>query len=148
MPSDSGETKEVILDFSIGERTILYKTKDKYYDKVPVVLSDNKRRIISYPHPKDVFYKGKLATPTRLINGYLLDNRGIGKNTAFLQFTYEHYAQLETAPELKDMENMIIDKDPIIELCDCGNRNQFKDEVEELNQLIKHNQLDKCKRMK
>lgn len=146
--SNNEKPKEVKIEFSKGEPTIVYKTKEAYYDKVPILLSDDKRRIISYPHPKDIFYKGELAIPTKLNKGYLLDNRGIGKNTAFLNISYKDYAQLDAAPKLADMEKMIINKDPIIELCDCGNRNQFKNEAQELNQLIDSNQLNKCNRIK
>lgn len=140
--------KETELDFSAGEPTIVYKTKRDYYTKVPVVLSEDKRKIISYPHPKDIYYKEKLAVPIKLSNGYLLDNRGIRENTAFLNINYEEYAKLTSAPKLAEMEKMIIDKDPISEICNCGNRDQFENEVDELNNLINTNQLNKCKRIK
>jgi hypothetical protein len=146
--SSKGHFNEAVLDFSSGPPTILYKTNDVYHDKIPVLLSEDKKIIINYPHPKDVFFNGNLAMPSKLVKGYFLDNRGIGKNSAFLSLTYKDYAQLESAPELSEMEKMIVDKDPIIELYDCGNRNQFKDEIQELNQLIEGNKLGKCKRIK
>jgi hypothetical protein len=146
--AEKKEPKEITLDFSAGPRTVLYKTKEEYYDKIPVTLSDDKRTIIAYPHPKDIYYKGELALPIRLEKGYLLDNRGIVKNTAFINMTYEAYAKLASAPKLADLEKLILHKDPIIEMCDCGNRYQFKNEIDELNYLITTNQLIKCKKIK
>ena len=70
------------MDFS-GPPTTLYKTKADYNNKVPVTLSEDKTKIVSYPSPKDVFYNGNFAYPTPLAQGYLLDNRGIGKNVAY-----------------------------------------------------------------
>jgi hypothetical protein len=145
---EKGKTKEITLDFSAGAPTIIYKTKEEYNNKVPITLSEDKRKIVGYPHPKDIYQNGKLAIPTKLNNGYLLDNRGVGKNTAFLNITYEEYAKLTSAPKLTEMERMILEKDPIIELCDCGNRNQFKNEIDEINSLIATNQLGKCKKIK
>jgi len=140
--------KEIELDFSESQPTIVYKTKADYNNNVPVVLSEDKRRIISYPHPKDVYYNGELSVPIELSKGYLLDNRGIRENTVFLKMSYEEYANLSGPPKIADMEKMIIDKDPFSEICNCGNRAQFENEVDELNKLIETNQLGKCKRIK
>lgn len=145
---EKNKVQETILDFSAGAPTMVYKTKKEYDDKVAITLSDDKKKIIGYPHPKDVLSNGKLATPTKLSNGYLLDNRGLSKNVAFLKVTYEDYSKLSSAPQIVEMEQMIIDKDPLTELCDCGNRNQFKNEIDELNTLITTNQLNKCKKIK
>lgn len=147
-PTNKEKSEEISLDFSQGEPTIVYKTKKDYFDKVPIILSEDKKKIVGYPHPKDIFYKGGLAIPIKLSNGYLLDNRGIRENTAFLNINYEEYSKLTSAPKLDEMEKMIIDKDPISEICNCGNRDQFENKVDELNNLIESNKLNKCKRIK
>ena len=36
---------------------------------------------------------------------------------------------------------MIIDKDPILEICDCGNKKAFNNLTEQLNTLILKNKL-------
>jgi hypothetical protein len=133
------------LDFS-NPITYVYKTKADYSKNVPVLLSDDKKIIVSYPAPTDVYYNGNLAYPNNLPKNYLLDNRGIGLNVAFLKMTYDEYSQLKAVPSLKELYDQIIDKDPLTELCNCGNRNQFND-IEVLNQLVKKN-LSKCKRLK
>lgn len=135
------------IDYTAGPTTYIYKTKADYNDKVPVLLSDDKTKIISYPHPKDVFYKGKLANPTQLEGGYLLDNRGISKNVAFLKITYKDFSMLEKAMSVDELYELILDDNPLSELYNCGNRNQYTNEVAELNGIISGKQLDKCKKV-
>lgn len=145
---DMSAKKEIVnIDYSAGPTTFIYKTKGDYYNNVPVILSDDKTVIVSYPHPKDVYYKGELAYPVQLEDGYLLDNRGISVNVAFLNMTYEVYSKLEKTPAVDSLFVMIIDNNPLIELYDCGNRYQYKDEVVELNKMIKKKQLVKCKKV-
>ena len=136
-------------DFSPGPHALVYKTKGDYDNLVPVVLSDDKKTIISYPHPNDLRTNGVLAVPTLLKNNYRLDNRGIGKNVAFLKLTYEEYSKLDSAPALNKMYELIIDQDPLSELYDCGNKLKYKDIVTELNVAIEDGSLGKkCKKIK
>jgi hypothetical protein len=129
--------------------TLVYKTRSNYNNLVPVLLSDDKTEIISYPHPTDLKVGDALALPTSLIDGYLLDNRGIGSNVAFLKMTYEEYSKLDSAPTLKELYDLIIDKDPLTELCNCGNRTVFKEEISELNKIIKAEKLKTmCRQIK
>jgi hypothetical protein len=62
---------------------------------------------------------------------------------------YEEYSALPAPPSLKELENLILDKDPLVELWDCGSITEFKDLPGQLNTLIKRNKLHKtCKRIK
>ena len=140
------DLKQKDIDYS-GPATIVYKTKGDYFDKVPVTLSDDKTKIIAYPAPTDIFYKGKFALPTKLSNGYLLDNRGISKNVAFLNISYEEYSKRKEVPLLNEMMEMILDKNPLTEMYNCGNRYTYKDEVTELNEIIANGQLVKFRRI-
>ena len=135
------------IDFSVSPAVIIYKTKGDYFDKVPVILNDGKNAIIAYPGPKDVFYNGILALPTKLKDGYLLDNRGINKNVVFINFTYEEYSKLKEAPLISDMLKMIIDKNPITEMYNCGSRYQYKEIVNDLNKIIDTKQLNRFKKI-
>lgn len=129
--------------------TLVYKTKANYNNLVPVLLSDDKTEIISYPHPSDLKVGNVLALPTLLKNGYLLDNRGIGINVAFLKLTYEEYSKLENVPSLKELYELIIDKEPLVELCNCGNSKAFTDKKEQLNKVISSKKLRAtCKTIK
>lgn len=132
----------------VGPAVIVYKTKEDYYDKVPVTLSEDKTMIISFPDKKDLLYKGELALPTRLHDGYLLDNRGINKNVAFLNITYESYQKLDLLPPVELIYQMILDKDPIEEMYNCGIRGEYHDIVTELNEIIDKNKLKKYKKLK
>ena len=120
---------------------IIYKTKADYSMYVPVTLSDDKSRIVSYPGPRDVFYQGKLATPTHLADGFLLDNRGISLNSVFIKITYEDYAKLPQAPSTDEMYNLIIDKNPFTEMYDLGPRHNFADD-KAIDKAIRHHLKD------
>jgi hypothetical protein len=115
---------------------IVYKTSKDYSRNVPVMMNEDKTQIVSYPHPNDIYFNGSLAYPTPLEKGYLLDNRGIGLNVAFLDFTYEQYAAFKDVPERSMLLGHIIDKNPLSELWNCGTQSQEKDEPAELNSLI------------
>lgn len=136
-------------NFSPGPPAIVYKTKKDYSKNIPVILSDDKLEIVSYPHPNDVKTVDGFQYPTQLKNGYLLDNRGININVAFLKLTYEEYTKMPVVPSLKELYGMIIEKNPILEMYNCGNKKSFKNIVQELNSLIKNKQLKtECKVLK
>lgn len=127
---------EFVPEYAPGPQALVYKTNGDYYNLVPVLLSDDKTEIVSYPHPKDLIVGADYLLPTLLDNGYLLDNRGIGKNVAFLKLTYQEYSELENPPTLPELYDYIIDKNPLTELCDCGNKTAFTDIDKQLNDLI------------
>ena len=131
-----------------GAPTVVYKTKADYSKQVPVMLSADKSSIVAYPSLKDIYYKNQLAYPSVLKNGYLLDNRGVGANTAFLKLTYEDYAKLNTVPPLTELYNFILDKDPFTEMYSLGDRSRFKDEVTEINKIIAKGGLKKFTKIK
>ena len=127
---------------------IIYKTKADYNKNVPVMLSADKSKIISYPDIKDIYYSGSLAYPTRLADGFLLDNRGIGPNVAFLNITYEAYRNLSKTPTVDELMKLILDKDPITVMFQCGYRSRYTDIEKELNEMISSGNLKNCKRLK
>jgi hypothetical protein len=136
-------------DFMAGVPTMVYKTKADYRNLVPVLLSDDRSEIISYPHPSDVKIGDNYVVPTLLKDGYLLDNRGVGEQVAFLKYTYQEYANLAEVPSLKDLYASIVDKDPLLELCNCGNMKSIENKEQQLNKLIEQKQLRKiCKVIK
>ena len=139
---------EFTPQFVPGPPALVYKTSEDYNNLVPVILSDDKTEIVSYPAPTDVTTGNGYQTPTVLNGGYLLDNRGIGKNVAFLKLTYEEYSKLPYPPEPKELYELIIDTDPLTELCNCGNKSAFRDITKQLNEMIETNTLKtKCKQI-
>ena len=124
-------------------KVFIYKMKKDYSQNVPVLLSPDKKTIVSYPHPRDLYTNGKLAVPTKLNDGYWLDNRGINENVAFLSYTYEEYAALSEVPSVSELYKKIVDKNPVTELWDCGRRHQFQDIVSDLNEAIANGELAK-----
>jgi hypothetical protein len=113
------------------------------------MLSADKKSIVSYPGPKDLKRGGEYALPVQLHKGYLLDQRGISKNVAFLKMTYEDYSKLPSAPAMADMMKLILDADPLTSLCDCGLQSKYPKPVQEINNLIDKKKLTKvCKLIK
>lgn len=127
---------------------LVYKTTNDYFNNVPILLSADKSKIISYPHPTDIKKGDKFATPTKLKNGYLLDNRGIGLNVAFLKLTYEEYSKLTELLSIDEMKLLIIDDNPLVELYECGYKSNFNDLENDLNKVIEKGKLDKFRQLK
>ena len=136
-------SREKLLEQSlISEPPVLvYKTKRNYNNLVPILLSDDGKTIISYPHPKDLIVGSGYPLPTILNDGYLIDNRGIGRNVAFLNITYEEYSKLENVPSIEELYKLIIDKEPLLELCNCGTKTNFTNIEKEINELIDNKKL-------
>jgi hypothetical protein len=144
------ETKnnEVTIKAKTGPKAIIYKTKADYYYNVPVTLTEDKSAITSYPGIKDIYYKGELAYPTKLNGGYLLDNRGIDENVAFMKYTYEQYSKLDKTPISVELFTNILDKDPLAEMYYCGSKFDFKDLINELNETIDNDNLSSFQKLK
>lgn len=114
----------------------IYKMKGDYADRVPVLMDKAKTRIVSYPHPRDLKVGDSLRLPTPLSGGYWLDNKGITPDVAFLDYTYEEYSRLPSAPTMDELMAHILDKNPLTEIRACGRRADYKDIVKELNEMI------------
>ena len=131
-----------------GTPTVVYKTKADYSQFVPVTLSADKSQIVAYPIAKDLYYNSKLAKPIQLKNGYWLDNRGINPNSAFLDITYEEYLKNDDIMPLAELYKHITNKDPFTEIYNLGDRSRFKNEVDEINDIITKGGLKKFTRIK
>lgn len=132
---------DVMPVFEPGPHVMVYRTKADLREHVPVLMSADGKDIVSYPHPSDLSAGGELRVPTPLEKGYLLDNRGINQHVAFLKLTYGEYAKLQQAPSLAEMQQMIVAREPLTELCDCGLRSAFTDIEAQLNRLIASGKL-------
>jgi len=131
-----------------GPPVIVYKTREYYDDRVPVILSSDRKEVISYPAPSDIFYKGELALPYNLGGGYLLDRRGINEFVAFLEMTYEEYSNLKEAPSAEALYKLIKDKDPIVEMWHCGSAYNYRDLEKDIIQKTEGGKFEGCTRLK
>jgi hypothetical protein len=129
MPEQSigGETPQVVV----------YKTISDFSNYVPVIMNPEKNRILSYPAPTDLVNDGKIIRPIVLKQGYLLDQRGINENVAYLKITLEEYVKLTRLPSPDYMLTMILEKNPLAELWYCGKESSFTNKTRELNKLIR-----------
>jgi hypothetical protein len=146
-PASSG-TGSAVQVAAPGPPCIIYKTRADFSRLIPVELSEDKTQLASFPDVADIYREGELAYPTTLNNGFLLDNRGIGPNVAFLKLTYDDYRKLDGTPPAAELMENILERDPLTEMYQCGNRSQYKDVVSELNQLISSGRLAECKKLK
>lgn len=131
-----------------GPPCIIYKTKGDFSRLIPVEMTADKTKLASFPDVADIYREGELAYPTQLVDGYLLDNRGIGPDVAYLKLTYDDYRKLDSTPAASELMNAIIEPDPLLEMYQCGNRSQYKDVVSELNGMISSGNLAGCRKIK
>ncbi|MDP4281514.1 MAG: hypothetical protein Q8867_05120 [Bacteroidota bacterium] len=127
---------------------IVYKTNGDYSNLVPVTLSEDRSKIVSYPDRLDISMRGSAVYPTQLINGYLLDNRGITPYVAFLKTTYSDYGKADEVPKASQLMKDIFVKEPLVEMYQCGRRSDYSDIKNELNNLIRSGHLSDCVRLK
>lgn len=150
-PKAGGETLAPVPapDLGATARVVVYRTRTDQQNHVPVALSEDGSAIISYPDPTDLRTPGGPPIPTKLEQGWLLDRRGIGMNSAFLEMTYADYAALVDPPSMVELEAALLDREPITDMCDCGPRTAFMDPVAELDRIIRNDSLYiRCKRLK
>ncbi|WP_224999598.1 hypothetical protein [Cesiribacter sp. SM1] len=144
MMTDQNNTPETRPVFTPGPPAIVYKTRADYTDKVAVTLNEDKTAVVAYPHPSDINRAAGLPLPARLEQGYLLDNQGINAQVAFTSYTMQEYAALPQAPTPAELWAKIIDKDPLVYMCNCGNRRQYNSVETAMNQFIGQG-LSTCK---
>ncbi len=151
VPTASFGQRKQVKSFNSGNLPVLvYKTKKDYSKNVPVILSPDGKSIVSFPAPGDVVGGNKKWAPQRLKSGYLLDHIGVGRNVAFLKYTYDEYAKMPSVPDEKNILEAVIDKNPLVVLYDCGARKDFKQDAGKvINGLIATKTISKkCKSIK
>ncbi len=115
---------------------IIYKTTQDFSKNVPIQMNNEKTKITGFPAPSDLKINGELQTPIKLEYGFFYDRRGISINTVFLKITYEEYSKLKKSLSVKELEQLIIDKNPFSELYYCPNLKQGLD-IKTMNSLVK-----------
>ncbi len=127
---------------------IIYQTTRDYSKNVPVILSEDKKSIASYPGVTDVYTSEKLAYPTALAKGFWLDNRGINQHVAFLSITYEEYAKLPQTPANEELFKMILDSSPLQSMYKGNARDSYTNIVKDLNKKIKKGDFSGFEKLK
>ena len=147
--STSSDFDDLAIESMMAQHPcIIYKTKADYSKQVPVTLSEYKTNITSYPDISDIRKQGEKVYPTALSNGFLLDNRGIGPNVAFLAITYDEFIKGTETPCSDELFHQILDADPLLVMYQCRTRHQYTEMVAELNQLIETDIFSNCKKLK
>jgi len=139
-------TGSELVNHNSSDRAIIYKTKGDFSNNIPVIMNDERTKIIRFPARDALNYDGKITRPVKLIKGYLLDNNSINANVAFLSFTYEQYFNFREMPSEELMMKYILEKYPLVEMYDCGIRSEYRDLIHEINVLIDRD-LKNCKKI-
>lgn len=127
----------------VTPQVLVYKTKGDYKTLVPIILNEEKTKIMAYPDPKDLITGSGLSLPVSLHKGYLMDRRGIDRQSAFIKMTYKRYSQLKKTPTPDELFAQIVDNDPLTEMYNCGPRNDQKNSVKLINEYIDKGILNK-----
>ena len=93
---------------------VVYRTSGDYGNLVPVTLDATGTRIVSYPDPADL--RGTVVSPLPLRDGWLLDRRGVGPRTAFLDISVSDYAALEKAPSADSLLRHVKARSPFTDM--------------------------------
>lgn len=116
---------------------IIYKTRGDYRNLVPITLSTDKKDVVARPAPSDLRCGDVLCTPVELADGYLLDRRGVGPTSAFVEYTYEQYFAIKGIPSQSDLLQRIVDADPFTELYRCDRSRCNPNDIKSMNAYIK-----------
>ncbi|MDE6859438.1 MAG: hypothetical protein K2J65_03380 [Duncaniella sp.] len=120
----------------------IYRTNGDYADCVPVTLNSDRTAVVSFPAPSDLTG----AAPVQLKDGYLLDRRGVGVNTAFTSYTYASYSKLKQPPTPEDLLKSVIPGAKVTEIVGMPFVAGSADEVARCDSLIEQG-LPGCKRL-
>lgn len=116
---------------------VIYQTRGDYRELVPIRLSRDKQQVLSYPSRVDLGSPGHFATPILLADGYLLDKRGVGPESAFLRLTYSEYYALGRDPSPEELLDYILDDEPFLFLAVVDRKQLRDDSPQSLEQYIK-----------
>lgn len=105
---------------------VVYRMNGDYADLVPVNLNEAGTGLVSYPDPLDITPSQK---PEPLVDGWYLDHRGVGTNTAFTTWTYEEYHALPKAPTQAEIMAHIKVRGAVTEVRRLGSGEMSYDEI-------------------
>ena len=135
--------------YSVNKHVVVYKAPKRFRDHVPVVLSSDKKKVVSYPDPADIRAGGNYVLPALLHKGFMTGGYGIGSNSVFLQYTFNEYASLTHTPSPEELLKKVIRRGTVKEVCNCGLLIHGDHTIDTLNKWIDQGLLKiKCKVVK
>ena len=140
-PTDNNKNASKPQTHQFAQAAItIYKTKSDYSKLVPITLNAQKNKIIAYPAVSDI---RRAQQPIILDSGFLLDKRGIGPNSVFLDYTYETYSSLQETPSSDTLMAHIKITDPFDVIYRCDRKKVPNNDPENfINNLIRENELE------
>lgn len=117
---------------AVVAKTRIYKTNGDYTNLVPVTLNAARTAVVSFPAPTDLVN----AAPISLSDGFLLDRRGVGVNTAFTSYTYSDYSQMKNPPSPAELLAAVIPGAKVTEIIEMPFAVGAPDAVEKSDSLI------------
>lgn len=81
-------------------QAVVYRMSGDCADLVPITLSEDGKRVVSYPAPGDLSAD---CMPVDLGGGWWLDRRGVSPSSVFTDYTYIEYESMKHAPAVEDL---------------------------------------------
>lgn len=135
------------IDFE-GIPTVIYQMKKDYSALVPIILNEEKTKVVSYPAPKDMFHpNGELRVQQKLSNDFYLDQIGLTINSAFISYTIEDYSRMMIPPSTDSLFKLVIADDPFKKMYNLGNRKQYLEEAK-VDEIVSSGDYKHYKRLK
>lgn len=122
-------------------QAIIYRTQGDYRLNVPITLDASKTKVVSFPAPTDI---SSAVAPIELVDGWMLDRRGISPNSVFTSYLYDEYAQLAAPPTIHQLLESIINFEPFTEIRRLPMTTaEAAGDTAKCNQIIRYN-LNSC----
>jgi len=118
---------------------IVYKTKQDYFNKVTVQLSNDGKKITGVPD----WSNAESLKPIQLEDDYLLKRMN---GDAFLSITIEEYCNTYYEWPTQDLLDLVIDTEPYTEIYECCECTEGDTSL--INILIRENRLGECENIK
>lgn len=123
---------------------VIYRMNGDWNQYVPVSVNSTRTALTSFPAPSDITPD---QIPIRLDDGWWLDRRGIGPNSAFTSYTYAQYAALPQAPRPAELLNSIMPGSGVTEIVVLPLKlQQAQADIPAVNRLIRDG-LPGCKQV-
>lgn len=120
----------------------IYRMNGDWSQYVPVGVNADRSALTSFPAPSDITPE---QAPVKLADGWWLDRRGIGPNTAFTSYTYTQYAALPATPRPSQLLHSLMPGAEVTEIVTLPMKlQQATADIPAVNKLIADG-LQNCK---
>lgn len=111
-----------------------FRMSGDYSNNVAVSLAPN-GELLYFPAPSDITADSE---PVQLVDGWWLNNQGLGPNSVFTNYTFAEYAALPTTPSIEQLKLSIIPGAKVTDFMELPFKiGNAKQNIEEIKNFIK-----------